>query len=56
MAEGNKIEQVAEMRSVSPLTVRTQVRDIFSKTGVSSQAELVRLAVSVNLPVDLPPS
>jgi pimeloyl-ACP methyl ester carboxylesterase/DNA-binding CsgD family transcriptional regulator len=37
------IEVVAEKRSVSVLTVRTQVKAILSKTGLENRVELIRL-------------
>jgi len=34
---------IAEQRNVSMPTVRTQLRSLFAKTGVTGQAELVKL-------------
>jgi DNA-binding CsgD family transcriptional regulator len=34
---------VSEAQNISPHTARAQLKSIFSKTGVSRQAELVRL-------------
>lgn len=53
LAKGKRIEEIADIRNVSPGTVRGQVKDIFGKTSVSSQSELVRLALKVNLPIEL---
>ena len=54
LTRGMKIEDVAESRNVSTATVRSQVKDLFSKTNSNSQIDLVRLALKVNLPVDHP--
>jgi len=43
MAEGIGIDEAAERRALSPHTVRTQLRSIFSKTGVSKQTALTAL-------------
>ncbi|MEO0883849.1 MAG: hypothetical protein AAFY34_14120 [Pseudomonadota bacterium] len=43
MAEGIGIDEAAERRELSPHTVRTQLRSIFSKTGVSKQTALTAL-------------
>jgi len=37
-------EQIADRMSVSPHTVRTQVRQIYRKLGVRGRSEAVRLA------------
>lgn len=43
MAEGIGIEEAAGRKSVSPHTVRTQLKSIFSKTGVTQQTALTAL-------------
>ncbi|MEM7663003.1 MAG: helix-turn-helix transcriptional regulator [Pseudomonadota bacterium] len=43
MAEGIGIDEAAERRELSPHTVRTQLRSIFSKTGVTKQTALTAL-------------
>jgi DNA-binding CsgD family transcriptional regulator len=43
LAEGLDIEDCATRRKTSPHTARTQLKNIFSKTGVRRQAELVAL-------------
>ena len=45
LAEGANVEQAAKMAGVSLSTARTYIKNVFSKTGVSRQAELVRLAL-----------
>jgi DNA-binding CsgD family transcriptional regulator len=43
LAEGHDIDEIAEMRGVSPGTLRAQLRSIFAKTDTRRQAELVGL-------------
>jgi DNA-binding CsgD family transcriptional regulator len=45
LARGLSINEASSELSVSPHTARTQLKAIFAKTGVSRQAELVRLIV-----------
>lgn len=44
IAEGVQVAEVAETLNISVHTVRTQLKNIFAKTGVGRQNELVRLA------------
>jgi DNA-binding CsgD family transcriptional regulator len=44
IAEGVQVAEVAETLNISIHTVRTQLKNIFAKTGVGRQNELVRLA------------
>lgn len=44
---GNSITSIAQHGNVAPATVRTQLKSIYGKTGVSSQTELIRLAVGL---------
>lgn len=46
IAEGVQVADVAETLKISIHTVRTQLKNIFAKTGVGRQNELVRLATS----------
>jgi len=46
MTEGCSLAMIAEERSSSLATVRSQVRSIFGKTGTHSQTELVRMAIA----------
>jgi len=46
LADGHAPRTIAAMIGVSDNTVRSQIKTIFSKTGVCRQAELVRLLLS----------
>jgi len=50
LSEGLTAAQVAQTTGTSQMTVRTQLRSVFAKTGVSRQAELVRLLLSIRTP------
>jgi len=52
VVNGMTIDQVAEERGTSSGTVRTQIKTIFSKTGVNSQSALVRLATKATPPIE----
>jgi DNA-binding CsgD family transcriptional regulator len=43
LARGLSLAEVSEAQNISQHTARAQLKSIFSKTGVSRQAELVRL-------------
>lgn len=43
IANGNTMRNFAEQRKLSRNTARNQLQQVFDKTGVHSQAELVRL-------------
>lgn len=46
LTRGLSLQEAAEELTVSPHTARAQLRAIFAKTGVTRQAELIRLLVS----------
>jgi DNA-binding CsgD family transcriptional regulator len=46
--------EVAEMLGISEPTVRTHLKRIFSKTGTSRQADLLRLLQNSTPPVRVP--
>ena len=46
MAQGKRLDGMAETTGVSVHTVRTHLKRIFTKTGTSSQAELVHLLLA----------
>lgn len=52
LVDGHETQEMADMRNVSPETIRTQVKSVLSKTRSSNRADVVRLALSVNLPID----
>ncbi len=45
LARGLSLAEVSEQQSISQHTARAQLKSIFSKTGVTRQAELVRLVL-----------
>ncbi len=49
LVEGKQGQQIAEELLISPDTVRTHTRSIFSKLGVHTRLEAVRIARSVGL-------
>ncbi|NIA70458.1 helix-turn-helix transcriptional regulator [Pelagibius litoralis] len=52
LAEGYKSDDIAEIRSLQLETVRSYVKSILAKTRTHSRADLVRLAVLLNPPID----
>ena len=52
VVEGYSNPEIAELRNVSPETVKTQLQSILRKTSSKSRAELIRRALSINLPID----
>jgi DNA-binding CsgD family transcriptional regulator len=46
LADGISLEEAAEALLVSIQTVRSQLKSVFAKTGVTRQAELVALLLS----------
>lgn len=51
LANGQGMRQIAESRGTSVETVRKQLKSVFSKTGSTSQLELLQLAVKADPPV-----
>ena len=51
LGRGESAEAVARQLAVSRSTVKTHLRNIFSKTGTSRQADLVRLFLTSLPPV-----
>jgi DNA-binding CsgD family transcriptional regulator/PAS domain-containing protein len=45
LARGLSLAEVSEAQHISPHTARAQLKSIFAKTGVSRQAELVRMVI-----------
>lgn len=52
LAQGLSNRDIAEQRNTSIETTRTQTKAVLSKTGSPRQVDLVRLAYSINLPID----
>ena len=52
LVDGHATDELAEMRNVSLHTVRTQIKSVLAKTGTRKRPDLVRLALTVNLPID----
>jgi len=51
LVHGRTAREIAEMRNVSPDTVRTQIKALYAKTGAANRVELIRLAVGTNPPI-----
>jgi len=51
LINGRTLREIADEREVSFETTRSQLKSIFSKTGTSSQPELVRMAAKANPPI-----
>jgi DNA-binding CsgD family transcriptional regulator len=51
LARGRSLEEAARARGVSINTVRSQLKQVFSKTGTSRQGELVQLVFRCLLPM-----
>jgi DNA-binding CsgD family transcriptional regulator len=49
IADGRSNPAIAEALYISPRTAQTHVQNIFTKLGVNSRAEAVRLAVKCGL-------
>ena len=52
IAEGLGTGDVADARNVAHETVHTHVKRLLEKTGTKNRTQFVRLALSVNLPID----
>ncbi len=53
VVKGYTNNEIADSRNVSPETVITQVKSLFAKTNSHRRGDLIHLAHSVNIPVDL---
>ena len=53
LINGDKPNDIAEQRSTTFETVRSQIKSIYNKTGSNSLGDLVRLAVKLNPPIEL---
>lgn len=52
VAEGLETDDIADTRNITRETVRNYVKKILHKTNTKNRSQLVRLALSVNLPID----
>jgi DNA-binding CsgD family transcriptional regulator len=48
-SSGSTVFESATQLGLSPNTVKTHLRKVFAKTGISRQTELVRLMTSIGL-------
>lgn len=56
LAQGNRLDETAQILGVAYETVRKHLKQIFSKTGTDRQAELVRMLVGGPAALTNPPS
>ena len=49
---GHATEEIADIRRAAVETVRGQIKTVLRKTGTANRSQLVRLALTVNLPID----
>lgn len=54
LCEGTTLDEAAQRRGVTTNTARSQLKQIFAKTGTNRQAELVRLALACFTPIRNP--
>ena len=47
LLDGSSLAEIAEMHGIRELTARTQLKQVFQKTGTSRQGELVRLLAGI---------
>ncbi|MHA1597557.1 MAG: helix-turn-helix transcriptional regulator, partial [Alphaproteobacteria bacterium] len=52
LVEGRSTEDMAEIRDVSIETIRSQVKSVLMKTNSSNRSDVLRKAISLNLPID----
>jgi DNA-binding CsgD family transcriptional regulator len=52
IAEGLGTDDIADAQNLTRETVRTYVKRTLEKTGMKNRVQLVRLALTVNLPID----
>ena len=53
LAEGHSTQDMADLRNVSLETIRSQIKTILEKTSSRSRIDLVRLALTVNPPIEI---
>lgn len=52
MIDGHATNAMADIRNVSPETIKSQIKSIMAKTGSRHRSDIIRQALTVNLPVD----
>jgi DNA-binding CsgD family transcriptional regulator len=52
LIDGLTQNDIADSRNVSPETVKTQIQSVYRKTRTSGRADLIRLVVDINPPID----
>lgn len=52
LAEGMETDDIADFRNITRETVRNCIKQVLHKTGTRNRAQLIRLALKVNLPID----
>lgn len=50
LIHGRTYSEIADIRNVSPETIKTQVKSIFNKTGANSRSELFAKTIKITLP------
>ncbi|MEM7464592.1 MAG: LuxR C-terminal-related transcriptional regulator [Pseudomonadota bacterium] len=51
LVKGFTITKIAEVREVTPETIKTQIKSIYGKTGVDSRLQFIRKIVSMSPPI-----
>ena len=51
VVDGRSLDEIAETRNTTPVTVKNQVAALLSKTGVARRSELIRLVIRIFPPV-----
>ncbi len=54
LVDGHSNPQMADIRGVSPETIKSQLHTMLRKTRSPNRSALIRLALSINLPIDKP--
>lgn len=52
IVEGKTNNEIAEIRNVSPETIKSQSISSFNKTITKNRSELIKRALAINLPID----
>jgi len=52
LVDGHKTEDMADIRGVSIETIRSQIKSVLAKTNSVNRSDVLRRALSLNLPID----